>query len=154
MKPHETWLVKAKNDLKSSKKLIKGDDAVLDTAIYHTQQCAEKALKGYLTLKEQPLEKTHDVEYLIELCTEYDNEFDNLIEDAEKLNPYSTLYRYPSVIIEPEEEDVHEAIQISEKILNFVEKKIEMSSNEESAEVEVKENEKKEGDEQEKETEL
>jgi HEPN domain-containing protein len=45
MKPHETWLVKAKNDLKSSKKLIKGDDVVLDTAIYHTQQCAEKALK-------------------------------------------------------------------------------------------------------------
>jgi HEPN domain-containing protein len=111
-------------------------------------------LKGYLTFKEQSLEKTHDVEYLIELCTEYDNEFDNLIEDAEKLNPYSTLYRYPSVVLEPEEEDVHEAIQIAEKILNFVEKKIEMSMNEESAEVDVKENEEKEGDQQETETEL
>jgi HEPN domain-containing protein len=153
MKPHKSWLVKAKNDLKSSKKLIKGKDAVLDTAIYHTQQCAEKALKGYLTFKEQPLEKTHDVEYLIELCTDCDIEFDSLIEDAEKLNPYSTLYRYPGIILEPEEEDVHEAIKIAEKILKFVEKKIEMSENEESAGVEVKENEEKEEDEQETETE-
>jgi hypothetical protein len=37
MKLHESWLIKASNDLKSSKKLIKGDDPVLDTAIYHTQ---------------------------------------------------------------------------------------------------------------------
>jgi hypothetical protein len=41
----------------------------------------------------------------------------------------------------------YEAIQIAEKILNFVKKKIEMSSNEESVEVKVKENEEKEGDE-------
>jgi len=46
MKQYETWIMKAKNDLKSSKKLMQGEDFVLDTAIYHTQQCAEKALKG------------------------------------------------------------------------------------------------------------
>lgn len=36
MKLHESWLLKANNDLKSSKKLMKGEDVVLDTAIYHT----------------------------------------------------------------------------------------------------------------------
>ena len=126
MKLHETWLIKSRNDLKSSKKLIEGDDAVLDTSIYHTQQCAEKALKAYLAFKKHPVEKTHDVEYLIELCSEYNPEFENLIEDAEKLNPYSTLYRYPGILLEPEEEDVREAIQVAEKILKFVEKKIKL----------------------------
>ena len=124
MKLHESWLLKANNDLKSSKKLMKGEDAVLDTAIYHTQQCAEKALKAYLAYKQHPIEKTHDVEYLIELCSEYDPEFGNLVDESEKLNPYSTLFRYPSPVLEPEKEDVYEAMEIAEKILNFVKEKI------------------------------
>ena len=124
MKLHETWLFKSRNDLKSSRKLSEGDDAVLDTAIYHTQQCAEKALKAYLVIKKHRLEKTHDVEYLIELCSDYDLEFEELLEDAEKLNPYGTLFRYPSFYLVPEEEDVLEAIQVAEKVLKFVENKI------------------------------
>jgi hypothetical protein len=40
MKPHNIWLYKARNDLRSSKILAEGIDPVLDTAIYHTQQCA------------------------------------------------------------------------------------------------------------------
>jgi HEPN domain-containing protein len=124
MKLHESWLLKANNDLTSSKKLMKGEDAVLDTAIYHTQQCAEKALKAYLAYKQHPIEKTHDVEYLIELCSEYDPEFGNLIEESEKLNPYSTFFRYPGPVLEPEKEDVYEAIEIAKKILASVTEKI------------------------------
>jgi hypothetical protein len=36
MKQHEIWLIKAFSDLKSAKKLLFGDDPLLDTAIYHT----------------------------------------------------------------------------------------------------------------------
>ena len=125
MKLHENWLIKARSDLRSSKKLIKGDDPIFDTSIYHTQQCAEKGLKAYLAFKKQPIEKTHDIEFLLELCIEHDPDFKNLIEEAEKINPYSILYRYPHVVLEPEEQQVHEAIVIAEKLLNFVEKKIE-----------------------------
>jgi HEPN domain-containing protein len=128
MKLHETWLFKAKSDLKSSRKLIDGEDRVPDTSIYHTQQCVEKALKAYLAFREHPIEKTHDIEFLIEVCSGYDPEFNSLIEDAEKLNPYSTLFRYPGLMLEPEIEDVHEAIDVAEKILGFVEKKIEKES--------------------------
>jgi HEPN domain-containing protein len=125
MKLHENWLIKARSELRSSKKLIKGDDPIFDTSIYHTQQCAEKGLKAYLAFKEQPIEKTHDIEFLVELCSEYDPEFKNLIEEAEKINPYSILYRYPNIVLEPEVQQVHEAIEIAEKMLKFVEKKIE-----------------------------
>jgi len=65
----EAWLYKAKNDLKSALKLLDGDDPIMDTAIYHTQQCAEKALKGYLAFKKKPLKKTHDIELLVEICS-------------------------------------------------------------------------------------
>lgn len=57
MKLHEIWLFKSENDIKSAKKLIEGEAKILDTAIYHTQQSAEKALKGYLTYKNQEIRK-------------------------------------------------------------------------------------------------
>ncbi len=127
MKLHENWLSKSRSDLKSSKKLIAGEDPIPDTAIYHTQQCAEKALKAFLAFKKHSIEKTHDVVFLVELCSEYDPEFAKLTEEVEKLNPYSTLFRYPDVVLEPELEDVNDAIQIAEKILKFVEEKINFS---------------------------
>ena len=37
------WLIKARRDLLSARRLARGADPYLDTAIYHCQQCAEKA---------------------------------------------------------------------------------------------------------------
>ena len=55
------WLVKADHDLGSAKRLMTGKDSFLDTAVYHCQQAAEKALKAYLTLKDTPFQKVHDL---------------------------------------------------------------------------------------------
>lgn len=131
MKQHEAWLIKAMNDLRSSKKLIEDNEPILDTAIYHTQQCAEKALKGYLAFRNVPIQRTHDIELLLELCCEFDNDFSLLIDSAEKLNPFSTMFRYPDIILEPELEDVLDAIRIAEQILEFVNDKIKLSSDNE-----------------------
>lgn len=87
MKPHEAWLLKAENDLKSATKLMEGGDPILDTAIYNAQQCAEKALKAYLAYKQQPIQKTHDVELLAELCSDLDDSFKEIIDDAKRLSP-------------------------------------------------------------------
>jgi HEPN domain-containing protein len=48
MKPYEAWLEKARHDLNSAKKLSSGSDPVFDTAIYHTQQCAENQFNSDL----------------------------------------------------------------------------------------------------------
>jgi HEPN domain-containing protein len=42
MESHKQWLKKAESDLRASEKLA-SDELVWDVAIYHTQQCAEKA---------------------------------------------------------------------------------------------------------------
>ena len=56
-----SWLTKAASDLKSARVLGSADDAPLDTAIYHCQQTAEKAVKAFLVFKELSPEKTHDI---------------------------------------------------------------------------------------------
>ena len=117
------WLIKAMNDLKSAEKLIEGDEPILDTAIYHTQQCAEKALKAYISYKQQPVIKTHDLELLVEISSSFDKSFNALYEDTEILNPYDTEFRYPDTILEPDMEDVRDAIEKAKNVLSFVKEK-------------------------------
>ena len=124
MRNYKAWIYKAKNDLKSALKLLDGDDPIMDTAIYHTQQCAEKALKGYLSFKKQPLRKSHDIELLVEICSKIDAEFEKLYEYSENLTPYATAFRYPDIYLEPDYDEVYEAIGMAREILEFVEKKI------------------------------
>ena len=124
MRQYEKWIIKASHDLMSAQKLLSGDDKILDTAIYHAQQCAEKALKAFLAYKSQEIERTHDLELLIEICSDLDNDFERFIDDAELLTPYCTIFRYPDIVLEPEIEEVIEAIEKAKNILQFVEKKI------------------------------
>ena len=123
MRQYEMWLIKAMNDLKSAEKLIEGDEPILDTAIYHTQQCAEKALKAYISYKQQPVIKTHDLELLVEISSSFDKSFNALYEDTEILNPYDTEFRYPDTILEPDMEDVRDAIEKAKNVLSFVKEK-------------------------------
>lgn len=56
----QAWLIKAQRDLASAQRLSVGDDPLLDTAAYHCQQAAEKAIKGFLVFSDVRVRKTHD----------------------------------------------------------------------------------------------
>ncbi|MBU7007163.1 HEPN domain-containing protein [Phosphitispora fastidiosa] len=129
MKLHEDWLVKAEHDLLSSKKLIAGDDPILDTAAYHTQQCAEKSLKAYLAYHGKPVIRTHDLNELVNQCADINPSFDFLHDLVDELNPYSTIFRYPGDLLVPEYPDVETAIEYAERIMKFVIEKIDKDNN-------------------------
>lgn len=119
------WIYKARSDLHLAEKGVKDDDLTLDTAIYHTQQCAEKALKGFLTYHGIALTKTHDLLKLLESCCSIDPVFRDLSLDAAVLSPFATEFRYPvddEIIVE--RKVVLDAINHAKKILSFVEIKI------------------------------
>ena len=89
------WLVKARRDLLSARVLAAGIEPILDTAIYHCQQAAEKAIKGFLAFHDHPLEKTHNVRRLVALAQGYESRFVSWHEAGELLTPYATAYRLP-----------------------------------------------------------
>ena len=60
-----SWLLKAQRDLLSAKELAEADFPLLDTAAYHCQQTAEKAIKAFLLYHDIRFEKTHDIEVLV-----------------------------------------------------------------------------------------
>ena len=123
MQSHELWLAKAESDLRASEKLVM-DELVWDVAIYHTQQCAEKALKAFLAWSKRPLEKTHNLAKLLELCMTFDPEFIELRNEAEVLTPFLTAFRYPDAELHPEKLVLDDAIVKARRILKFVQTKI------------------------------
>ncbi len=120
MLPHEEWLYKANNDLESAKYLLTSEKKLYDIIVYHCQQSAEKALKGFLAFQRQGLMKTHDLKTLLDECKDIAPKFNNIFDDCIFLNPFVTLYRYPEGDLAPSIEEVAKAIKAAETILSFV----------------------------------
>ena len=91
----------------------------------HTQQCAEKALKGFLAAQKHPLVKTHDLVALVALSKQYDPKISQIGYLAEKLTPFAVMFRYPDVDIYPKRRTVLDAINDAEKMLSFIEERME-----------------------------
>jgi HEPN domain-containing protein len=64
----KNWLIKSQHDLLAAQKLSSEPEIYADVAIYHCQQSAEKALKGFLILYDQTFPRTHDVRLLLQLA--------------------------------------------------------------------------------------
>jgi len=69
-------------------------DCPFDTVCFHAQQCAEKALKGFLAWHEVPFEKIHDLSELLRLCAVAPDLVREL-DQIEPLIPYAVEARYP-----------------------------------------------------------
>ena len=122
MTAHMKWLLKAERHLNGAKTLFK--DCYFDLCAYHTQQCVEKALKGYWGFQNHKVLKTEDLTKLLVSCINYEADFINLRTEVSNLNGFGTKFRYPDTIFEPPESATLQAISDAESVLNFVKNKI------------------------------
>lgn len=115
------WFTKARHDLETANLLAGHPDAHLDVAIYHCQQAAEKSVKGYLAFRDHRLERTHDVERLVQLASTYEPGFEALAPMAILLTPYATAFRYPDEGLDllPEREEFEQALSAATAMLGF-----------------------------------
>lgn len=84
---------KAESDLANAELCLSARRA-LDTACFHCQQAAEKALKAYLTDQRIPFPFVHDLEKLVTLCAQHDSEFAAVAAAASGLTPYAVALRH------------------------------------------------------------
>jgi HEPN domain-containing protein len=115
--PARPWLRKADNDLASAKVLAAVQPPLRDTAIYHCQQAGEKALKAALAWRKKPLQKTHDLETLLNLVVADYPALETLRNSAELLSPYAMDFRYPGDLFVPSAEETQKAFAAAEMIV-------------------------------------
>lgn len=114
------WLARAERDLRIADFLRGMSDPPAEGLGFHAQQCAEKALKGYLTAHGIAFSRRHDLNYLLDLCAPLDSAFEQFRPDADLLTPYAVEFRYPDVTAEPLLADALEAVEIARRIYAFV----------------------------------
>jgi HEPN domain-containing protein len=109
---------KRHKDLRCAQIDLAADPPASEDALYHCQQAAEKALKGFLVWHDQPFPKTHDLGKLGKQAVDLDQTLEPLIDEVVEFTKYAWMFRYPGDVEEP---SVAEAGAVLHRVRAFVE---------------------------------
>ena len=108
------WIEKAEHDLIAAKLIVEHQPLILDIACFHCQQAVEKYLKTYLVYKKEEFPKTHNLDLLQQMCTNYEAAFATI--DLKNMEDFAVRRRYPHDFIMPELDETQEFIKITEAV--------------------------------------
>jgi HEPN domain-containing protein len=114
------WLLKAEEDLELARYALTAEKPFIAPALFHCQQAAEKALKGFLTWHGVLFRKTHSIEELGEQCVGLEPSMMQVVAKAVPLTEYAWRFRYPGAPFAPAMEEATQAITIAEEVLKTV----------------------------------
>ncbi|MCL5961763.1 MAG: HEPN domain-containing protein [Chloroflexi bacterium] len=114
------WLFKAEQDLEAAEVLLARRPPLIEPALFHCQQAAEKSLKAYLVWHNQPFAKTHDLVALLSLCISIEPQFTALEAATVALTPLAVSFRYPGEVPTPTEQHSNEALKLARDVFSFV----------------------------------
>jgi len=114
------WLTKAMNDLRAAEALSVTLPPLLDEAVFHCQQAAEKAIKGFLAWNSYPFRKTHNIEAIGEQSLTVDPSLREVVDRAVPLSDYAWKFRYPGAPADPEEAEFAEALAPAQGVFDAV----------------------------------
>ncbi len=117
------WIKKAEEDLLVINRLTEGSIIATSAICFHCQQLVEKMLKAYLIVNGKEIKKTHNIEFLLAECADFDSEFNEI--DPRNLSDFGVEVRYPGDIYNPDEIEALEYKLLAVEIKKFVTNKIE-----------------------------
>lgn len=124
----QRWLDKANEDLAVAH-LVR-DEEFFSHACFLAQQCIEKSPKAYLFLKTHNPPRTHRLVDLVNECAAFEKIVIQFVPDCTVVDQYYIPTRYPDAVAGAgpdfmvSQTEADEAIQIAEKIYQFIEKQL------------------------------
>ncbi len=111
------WLSKACRDLETAEYELRADQPFSGDIAFHSQQAAEKAMKGFLAWHGVPFRKTHNLVELGGACCQIEPALEPLLRKASPLTEYAWRFRYPGDPEEPASEEAAEALAIAREVV-------------------------------------
>lgn len=90
------------------------------------QQAIEKYLKGYLAAHNIKVEKTHDLGYLCQKCSDRNKKFEEFIKDCENVSQYYIPSRYPAHWPLHTRKQAEKSYRIAKKIVDFIREELKL----------------------------
>jgi HEPN domain-containing protein len=116
------WISKAEDDLIVIEKLTQFEVVANSAVCFHCQQVVEKYLKAFLIAQAVEIRKTHNIEFLLAECEEFDPDFSAI--DPKDLNDFGVDIRYPGDLYSPSVDETLAHKQIALEIKELVERKL------------------------------
>lgn len=120
----QAWLERAHSDLALAAVALRSPDVLLEDACFHTQQCAEKALKALLLQQGIPFPRTHVIEMLLDLLQASGIIVPADVDEALVLTQYAVQTRYPGAWEPVTQEEARLALDIANCVLTWVEEQL------------------------------
>ena len=112
------WLKYARTDIKMAKASLELSSEYKNGAAFLAQQCAEKAIKGYLAFMKVRFPKTHNMAQLLAEVEKINPHLAKTLSKSKSLTAYAVTYRYPDAERKPlTVAKAKIAITVAEKVL-------------------------------------
>ena len=116
----ESWLTRARSNLERSRVGRASENILYEDLCFDCQQAVEKSLKALLVSINVDFPWTHLIVTLIELIETNGIEVPDEVKDAIPLTEYATNTRYPGDYEPLDEPAYREALEIAERVVNWV----------------------------------
>jgi HEPN domain-containing protein len=116
----KAWLAKADMNLKAAAHELTAAPPFTADAVFHAQQAAEKAMKGFLAWHDVPFRKTHDLAEIGHQCAGLDPSLELLLMRAASLTQYAWKFRYPGEPEEPLREEAEISIALAREVYEAI----------------------------------
>ena len=120
----DKWFAFGWDDLKLARSAIK--EGIYHLACFHSQQCAEKSLKGFIILNNGNVAKTHSLVELLNAAAILKKDLDKFREYCLILDRYYVSTRYPDALPGtlpeglPGKDKAEDACLYAEKIFDYI----------------------------------
>jgi HEPN domain-containing protein len=112
------WLGKAEADLLAAAAILNAPMPSYETAAFHAQQAAEKALKALLVRHQIPFGKTHNIAELLTLAEPAFPGVAAQLPKADTLTPYAVDARYPSEVPPTPKDEASRARALAQEVVD------------------------------------
>ena len=113
------WMQYADEDRQMAEFALKAKGPV-NQICFHSQQMAEKCLKGFLAFNDSRFERIHQLDYLLTLCQKLDSAFSELNETVKYLTDFYIETRYPGGVPESSLTEARKAYEAAKSIKEFI----------------------------------
>ena len=115
-----SWLSKAASDLRGAHIDLEADPPLIEDALFHCQQAAEKSLKAFLTAHDTPFKKPHDLDELGRACLELDAGLGDSMRSVATLTVFAWKFRYPGDTQVPSMHEVRGYLAIANRLYTAI----------------------------------
>jgi len=114
------WLRLATEDLRRVEILLTAIPPDIAGALFHSQQAAEKAIKGFLTWHDIAFRRVHELGEIGTQALQIDPSLAELVQRADSLTRYAVHFRYPGAPYQPELPEAHSASKLAREVVEAV----------------------------------